>query len=262
MKTIPKLLTAMGLTFGLAASTLQGAIIIYTSFGAGQSYDTGVDRVVGNEAGASYEDAMPFTATMTGPLASITVPVFNVLAPSEINFSLNVNNGTVPGTALESWTLTGLPGLTTLSTMTSTSNPTLTAGVKYWLIASVTGTSTQDGWYLANSGSPTGFLYSSTGGATWGVPTGNTTICAFELDSAQPLITSVAVSGTNLVLDATNGLSGRTYYTLSSTNVALTPGQWTPIATNVLSANGSFTITATNAVNATIGQEYYILELQ
>ncbi|HEY1718651.1 MAG TPA: hypothetical protein VGH42_10235, partial [Verrucomicrobiae bacterium] len=77
-----------------------------------------------------------------------------------------------------------------------------------------------------------------------------------------PAITGISLSGTNLVLNGSSGLSNRTYYTLMSTNVSLPLNQWSPAATNTLGADGNFTITATNAVNRNVPQRFYILQLQ
>jgi uncharacterized repeat protein (TIGR03803 family) len=79
---------------------------------------------------------------------------------------------------------------------------------------------------------------------------------------AQPGIASVSVAGTNLVLHATDGLSGQTYYVLMGTNLAQPISQWTPVATNVPAAVGEFSITATNAVNPNAPQRFFILQLQ
>jgi PKD repeat protein len=78
---------------------------------------------------------------------------------------------------------------------------------------------------------------------------------------AQSGIAGFSLSGTNLVVNGSNGLSGQTYYVLMSTNVALPFSQWTPVATNVLNASGNFTITATNAVNRNIPKRFYILKM-
>jgi alpha-tubulin suppressor-like RCC1 family protein len=59
---------------------------------------------------------------------------------------------------------------------------------------------------------------------------------------APLVIAGIHLSGTNLVLNGSSGLSGLTYYTQVSTNLI----QWVTVATNVLGANGNFTITATN----------------
>ncbi len=76
----------------------------------------------------------------------------------------------------------------------------------------------------------------------------------------QPDITSVTLSGANLILDGTNGQSGHAYIVLTSTNLALPLSQWTRFATNILNANGSFSITVTNAVSAELPHRFYILE--
>ncbi|MGP8020511.1 MAG: PKD domain-containing protein, partial [Limisphaerales bacterium] len=78
----------------------------------------------------------------------------------------------------------------------------------------------------------------------------------------QPGIGGLNVSGANLVLDATNGQSGQTYYVLSSTNVALPLNQWLPVASNTLSLSGNFTITISNTVTSALPQRFYILKTQ
>jgi hypothetical protein len=70
------------------------------------------------------------------------------------------------------------------------------------------------------------------------------------------------VSGANLILNATNGVAGGTYYALMSTNLTQPFSQWIPVATNVLSVSGNFTITAINTVSPTVTQRFYILEEQ
>ncbi len=79
---------------------------------------------------------------------------------------------------------------------------------------------------------------------------------------AQPGIASFSLSGTNLVINGSNGLSELTYYVLTSTNLALPLHLWTPVATNFLNASGNFTITVTNAVNLNVPQCFYILQMQ
>jgi uncharacterized repeat protein (TIGR03803 family) len=77
-----------------------------------------------------------------------------------------------------------------------------------------------------------------------------------------PGIASFSLSGTNLVLDGTGGLNGRTYFVLMGTNLAEPFNQWIPVATNVPGADGNFTITATNAVNPNAPQRFYLLQLR
>ena len=85
-----------------------------------------------------------------------------------------------------------------------------------------------------------------------------------EISAApRPGITGISLSGTNVILAATNGAAGGTYYALTSTNAGLPLNQWLPVVTNVLSAGGNFSITATNAANVGAPwQQFFILQTQ
>jgi hypothetical protein len=76
----------------------------------------------------------------------------------------------------------------------------------------------------------------------------------------QPSIANINLSGTNLVLTVSEGLSGHTYVMLMSTNLALPFSQWTPLTTNLLNTDEDFTIT--NTFNRNTRQCYYILKQQ
>jgi hypothetical protein len=78
----------------------------------------------------------------------------------------------------------------------------------------------------------------------------------------QPIIVSTSLAGTNLVLNAANGLAGRTYFTLMTTNLTQSLNLWQPVATNVLVSGGNFPVTVSNTVNPTVPQRFYILQLQ
>jgi uncharacterized repeat protein (TIGR03803 family) len=78
--------------------------------------------------------------------------------------------------------------------------------------------------------------------------------------SAQPGISQIALSGTNLVISGSGGQSGQTYYLLMGTNLAEPLNEWVPVATNVPGTNGSFAIFATNAVSPNARQRFYILQ--
>ncbi len=84
----------------------------------------------------------------------------------------------------------------------------------------------------------------------------------FTTPLTAPVITSVATSGSDVVLSCTNGLAGRTYFLLTSADLTLGLGQWTPISTNYLGVGGSFSVTVTNTVTADPGQEFYMLQAQ
>jgi len=76
-----------------------------------------------------------------------------------------------------------------------------------------------------------------------------------------PALTGISLSGGNVVLNATNGIAGGTYYVLTSTNVAAPLSQWLPVFTNILSASGSFILTTTNGFSPQSSQQFYILQV-
>jgi hypothetical protein len=77
-----------------------------------------------------------------------------------------------------------------------------------------------------------------------------------------PAIAGINLSGTQLVLQGTNGLASATYYVLTSTNLAMPLPQWTTVATNMLGTNGTFTFTLPNAVKPGEPKRFFTLQLQ
>jgi hypothetical protein len=74
-----------------------------------------------------------------------------------------------------------------------------------------------------------------------------------------PTITGVRLSNGTIELSGSNGMSGGSYYVLTSTNLALPLSNWTRMLTNLFDENGSFGIT--NAVDPTAPREFYLLQL-
>jgi uncharacterized repeat protein (TIGR01451 family) len=93
-------------------------------------------------------------------------------------------------------------------------------------------------------------------------PTNNTSTISLATVAPRPSITGISLSGTNLIVHATNGPMGGTCTLLQSTNLALPLGQWAPVATVMLGGSGGFTITATNVVSADALCRFYILQAQ
>jgi len=77
-----------------------------------------------------------------------------------------------------------------------------------------------------------------------------------------PGLTGIQLSETNVVLSATNGFVGGTYYVLATTNVNAPLNQWLPVFTNVLGASGDFTLTVSNALASQLPRQFYILRVQ
>ena len=110
-----------------------------------------------------------FGATGFTPSASFRLTSFDIAlgypalfapnGPNQADVFLMSASGGLPGSTIESWHLTNLPTTCApcpLSTITSASNPVLTAGNQYWVVASG-GPQTFDDWtftLLGNSFSP------------------------------------------------------------------------------------------------------------
>ncbi len=86
-------------------------------------------------------------------------------------------------------------------------------------------------------------------------------VSAFAIQpSAPPFITGISLFGSDLTINGSNGVSGQTYYVLTTTNLALPGNLWVPVATNVLGAGGNFTLTVSNLVNASLPQSFFRLQ--
>jgi len=77
-----------------------------------------------------------------------------------------------------------------------------------------------------------------------------------------PFLASIQRAGTNMVLNATNGFIGGTYFILTATNLNTPLNQWLPVATDVLPASGNFSLIATNSFAAKTPLQFYILRVQ
>jgi hypothetical protein len=76
---------------------------------------------------------------------------------------------------------------------------------------------------------------------------------------STPYISSVTVSGTNLLIQGTNGTASGPYYVLAGTNLALPLSNWTRMSTNAFDLNGAFSFT--NTIDPLIPQQFYLLQL-
>lgn len=73
-----------------------------------------------------------------------------------------------------------------------------------------------------------------------------------------PVITSVSLSGTNLVMSGTNGASGGTYSVLTTTNLIVPLSQWTTNASSQFDDSGNFAFT--NGISPNTPQQFYLLK--
>ena len=89
--------------------------------------------------------------------------------------------------------------------------------------------------------------------------TNNGTIKVTGTVAASPQISSVSLSGTDLILTGTGGTAGADYYVLTSISLAQPLANWTSIATNQFTLGGNFNFT--NALNPAKPVLFYILQV-
>jgi hypothetical protein len=75
----------------------------------------------------------------------------------------------------------------------------------------------------------------------------------------QPVISSISLSGGNMLMNGSNGPFNHNFYVLASSNVSLPLSNWTPISTNSFSAGGAFNVT--NPLPPGAGQQFYLLQV-
>lgn len=98
-------------------------------------------------------------------------------------------------------------------------------------------------------------------GLAWNINNLNINGTLSVVSTAGPKITGIAVSGTTLTINATNGPASTSYVLLESTNLLVPVSHWTPVLTNSFNSGGGFTL-STNIVNANNRAEFYILQIQ
>jgi hypothetical protein len=86
-------------------------------------------------------------------------------------------------------------------------------------------------------------------------------VADYTIPLPAPVIASFNLTGTNLVFNVANCVTGGIYAVLMTTNLSSPPTSWTVLATNVAN-DGSFTLTVTNAGNPATPNAFYLLQQQ
>ncbi|HYW46673.1 MAG TPA: choice-of-anchor R domain-containing protein [Bryobacteraceae bacterium] len=149
---------------GLFLVSLQaGASTIYTDFGSGHSFNGSSGSGITSSVGAAAE----FTALLTASLTSIDIAAKVILGTPTFTVKIAHDNSNSPGAVIESMTINSIPSSASVVTATSSLDPILTSGTKYW-IEVVAGGSTEGTWYVNNQSVLGNRSTSSNGGSTWG----------------------------------------------------------------------------------------------
>jgi fibronectin-binding autotransporter adhesin len=180
-----------------------------------------------------------------GTIAPAGTLTFNGNLTFDGNLTFNVNTSHAQSNDVVR-VINGAPNNTGTGTLTVNNlGPALIAGQKFYLFDQP----------LPNGGSltivpPAGVVFTNNLALD-----GSLTVVSSQ-PPPPPQITSVSLSGTNLVISGTNGMAGEPYNLLTTTNLTLPLSQWTVLPTNTFSS-GNFSIT--NPVDPGTPRNFYIL---
>ena len=250
----------------LAATNSIGSTI--TGFGPGSIIATNVPVYSGLVLNGGFE-----TGDLTGwTYSGAASNSFNVFVDNGSQSEIAPNSGTY----LAAFCPLGSPGYISQTLATTAGTPYL---LSLWLdspdggspnqfMVSWNGTTLFNQANIANIGwTNLQFWVTATGTATALEIGGRDDPSYLGIDNVsvvpvQPSISSLQLSGTQLVLTGSNGLTAGTYYVLTSTNLTAPLAQWTLVTKSVLSTNGPFSVSFNPPVTSGSAQQYYILRFQ
>ena len=118
----------------LVPGVVTGEVVVFNTFGPGDSYDPGMGYVIGytNE----YEQGCQFSPSMTVSLTAIQVAADHSSGTNSMDFHLREDASGVPGGILETYSLIDLAATSPIILIPSAVNPTISNGTNYWLTAS------------------------------------------------------------------------------------------------------------------------------
>jgi hypothetical protein len=149
------LIVAMAFAFGVAAPARAG--VIYSSFGPGMSYlPNNIQPVFGPTSPNPKAFGVQFTAASTGRIASFDLALTPAISGTlTIQILGNVGNAPNFAAVLDSVTLDLISGVpAAIYNVASTTGAKLTAGVPYWIVTAMSGSSFA-GWNVASPSIPT-----------------------------------------------------------------------------------------------------------
>ncbi len=203
-------LAAIILLPALQSATFANPVLVYDSFGSGNSYSSVHWLVEGTSGPHGYQGhAEFFVPNISGYLDQIQVATdANIVAGGQpfSNFFIAQDNGSgVPGSILESFDNLSVP--TGVLTINSVATPLLQAGQTYWLCDEPTDPGTVTGWYENNQGLTGDDAFETTGPGSW-----TTLGASSETDSVFSIsVTPVPEPSTVGLLFLSVLLAGRRY---------------------------------------------------
>ena len=200
-----RILTSVGiLTLLFAVPAVSRAdSVLFTNFGAGFSYNTGIGNVVGFD-GNRYAQGDTFTPTAGADFSSLDIALSCFSAcPDNLSVSLDANKGGTPGAALESFSVSGASlgvfgNNNAPLVLNSVLMPLLTAGTEYWVTVS-SDPNDSIAWNLNSTGDTSSEAMSTDGGTTWFAPSGLTPN-AYQVNGTTLVSPVPELSNLNLML--------------------------------------------------------------
>jgi hypothetical protein len=199
------LLVSLSAVLAIAASA--SADTLYSTFGAGQSFDQDSGWTISapaSDAAGNYAAAADFSPSASADLGSIILGFSGITGTDLYDFALTTDNSGVPGTVLEAWNNQVPPvdfGGDSILTLTSILNPALVAGQTYWITA-LPGANDSWGEWNQNSSGASGVAFSNDDGSTWVPAEYGTTAPTFEVDPAASSVPAPASLPAAFVLAA------------------------------------------------------------
>jgi len=260
-------------TVGTITVTNLGATLqvgdSFTLFNKGVSNGAALTVIGGNVAWGN-------NLALNGSIVVVTPPDTGILlaAPASVLPGGNITNTITvtnfgPGTALALVITDTVPSNVTFVSANSGGTTNGHLGVVVWNLSSLAANTGTNFTLIFNA--PTAGLTTNTAtvvSSSVDTNPGNnsattvTAIISTIVPTVPPHIGTFSLAGANLVINATNGVTGGTYYLLGTTNLTKPLSQWTALATNVVTASGganAFTFTGTNVVIPGTAQQFYLL---
>jgi hypothetical protein len=133
-------------------------VTIFSDFGPGNSYTSGIGWTVAGPAGAggSFQSvAMPFTPSGDYQLSQIDIALGFASGTNSAMVTLNSDSSGIPGGVLMTWNLSSLPAFGTccvVETLAPSSPLLLSSGTRYWVVANPGSSDTHDAWNFNDMG--------------------------------------------------------------------------------------------------------------